>query len=106
MYCIFFTIYRFQFYSIDHVTLRATPILYFKMAEVEDGDSSYEEEEGSSSGGEEEDYEEEEEEEEEPLLKYGRFAKEVVNSLSQLPSTSEGEPKNVIVCMAVHPKVK
>lgn len=88
------------------MTLRATPILYFKMAEVEDGDSSYEEEEGSSSGGEEEDYEEEEEEEEEPLLKYGRFAKEVVNSLSQLPSTSEGEPKNVIVCMAVHPKVK
>ncbi|XP_003382724.1 PREDICTED: vacuolar protein sorting-associated protein 41 homolog [Amphimedon queenslandica] len=70
--------------------------------------SSYEEEEGSTSGEEAEDGEEEEEdddEDEEPLLKYSRFAKDVVNSLSQMPSnTTEGEPKNVIVCMAVHPK--
>lgn len=77
--------------------------------EVQGSESSYEEEEGSTSGEEAEDGEEEEEdddEDEEPLLKYSRFAKDVVNSLSQMPSsTNEGEPKNVIVCMAVHPKV-
>lgn len=49
--------------------------------------------------------EDEDEEEDEPVLKYGRFAKEVVNSLRHVPSGVEDEPKNVIVCMAVHPKV-
>ena len=58
------------------------------------------EESGSTVSTEEE---EEEEEDDEPVLKYKRFAKEVVNSLSQ--SGAEGEPKNVIICMAVHPKV-
>lgn len=68
------------------------------------GSGSYYE---TSSGEEDEqDQEEEDEEEDEPVLKYGRFAKDVVNSLSQMvPSGVEGEPKNVIVCMAVHPKV-
>ena len=75
--------------------------------EVQGSESSSEEEEGSTSGEEGEDGEEEEDDDdEEPLLKYSRFAKDVVNSLSQMPSsTNEGEPKNVIVCMAVHPKV-
>ena len=43
----------------------------------------------------------EESEEEEPVLKYKRFAKEVVFS------TCEGETgtRNVITCIAVHPKV-
>ena len=67
------------------------------------------EKESSEYSEEEEEYSEEEEEgsssedEEEPLLKYKRFAREVVNSLSQ---GSNGETKNVIVCMAVHPKVR
>ena len=43
--------------------------------------------------------EESEEEEDEPVLKYRRFAKEVVDSLC------EAQSKNVVVCMAIHKKV-
>ena len=45
-----------------------------------------------------------EEEEDEPVLKYRRFAKEVVDSLSQ-GSSHDSQTKNVIVCMAIHTKV-
>ena len=37
-----------------------------------------------------------------PVLKYKRFAKEVVNALQQ---GQDGDSKNVIQCMAVHTKV-
>ena len=46
----------------------------------------------------------EESEEDEPVLKYRRFAKEVVDSLSQ-GSSHDSPAKNVIVCMAIHTKV-
>ena len=73
----------------------------------ESGSSSAEEysEEDASSGGEEESSpesdEESEEEPEEPVLKYKRFAKDVVFGISEGP---EGH-KNIICCIAVHPKV-
>ena len=74
----------------------------------ESGSSSAEEysEEDASSGREEEsspesDEESEEEEPEEPVLKYKRFAKDVVFGISEGP---EGH-KNIICCIAVHPKV-
>ena len=60
-------------------------------------------EEESSEYSEEEEEDSSSDDENEPLLKYRRFAREVVNSLSQ---GSNGETKNVIVCMAVHPKVR
>lgn len=71
--------------------MAAAPLSYDN-PEEESSEYSEEEEEGSSS-----------DDEDEPLLKYRRFAREVVNSLSQ---GSNGETKNVIVCMAVHPKVR
>ena len=61
-----------------------------------------EEEEEESSQSEETTSEEDEEEEDEPVLKYKRFAKEAVMSISQ---GAEGE-KNIICCIAVHPKVR
>ena len=66
--------------------------------------SNEEESEESSCSEEEESGEETDssEEDEEPLLKYNRFAKAVVNSLNP----AQGETKNVIECMAVHPKVR
>ena len=63
-----------------------------------DEDGSCTDEEDGSEG------EESEEEEEEPVLKYRRFAKEVVDSLSQ-GSSHDSPAKNVIVCMAIHTKV-
>ena len=66
----------------------------------------YEDSEEDSDESEEESYtddEEESEEEEEALLKYRRFAKDVVNNLSK--GGQPGENRNVIQCMAVHPKV-
>lgn len=64
--------------------------------ESSEGDS------GSGSGESESEEEEEEEEEIEPVLKYKRFARDVVASISQ----SQGaEGSNVICCMAVHSKV-
>ena len=60
------------------------------------------EEEEESSQSEETTSEEDEEEEDEPVLKYKRFAKEAVMSISQ---GAEGE-KNIICCIAVHPKVR
>lgn len=72
------------------------------------GSSSAEEysEENASSGREEEsspesDEESEEEELEEPVLKYKRFAKDVVFDISEGP----GSHKNIICCIAVHTKV-
>ena len=67
---------------------------------------STEEGSGSENGSYEEGSEEESEEgasdhEEEPVLKYRRFAKEVVNSIS---GASE-EERNIICCISVHPKV-
>ena len=67
---------------------------------IEDEEES-EDEEGSSVSNDEE-TSSEDESPEEPLLKYKRFAKEVVNSLSQ---GEDGVTKNVIMCMAVHSKV-
>ena len=66
----------------------------------EDEDES-EDEEGSSVSNDEE-TSSEDDYAEEPLLKYKRFAKDVVNSLSQ---GEHGLTKNVIMCMAVHSKV-
>ena len=77
--------------------------------ESEDGsgsgseNGSYESSEGGSgSGSEETETESEEEEETEPVLKYKRFARDVVASISQ---SQGGEGSNVICCMAVHSKV-
>lgn len=66
----------------------------------EEGSFYSDEEETDESGSEEEG--DDEEDEDEPVLKYKRFAKEVVNALHQ---SQDGESKNVIQCMAVHPKV-
>ena len=74
-----------------------------------DGKLNVEGEEDEEYDDEEEDDESEEEsysgtdedESDEPLLKYKRFAKEVVNDLN----STQGETKNVIECMAVHSKV-
>ena len=74
--------------------------------DYEDGSSRSSESTGSSSnsksGDSEADSEEEEEEETEPVLKYKRFARDVVASISQ---GHGGEESNVICCMAVHSKV-
>ena len=70
----------------------------------ESGSTSGEEEyseEDASSGGEESTSGsdgESEEELEEPVLKYKRFAKNVVFGISE-------DQKNIICCIAVHPKV-
>lgn len=65
-------------------------------------DGSYEGESGEYSSeagsGSEEDGDDEEPE---PVLKYKRFAKEVVNSINE---GSDGD-KNIICCIAVHAKV-
>ena len=73
----------------------------------EDGSysSGYEDENGSESGsesgsGSSGSGDSSEEEEEEPVLKYKRFAKELVNTIS-----GSGEDRNIICCIAVHPKV-
>ena len=90
-------------YSTDVVTptfptMAAAPISYDNLgkesSEYSEEEEEYSEEEEESSSSDDED---------EPLLRYKRFAREVVNSLSQ---GSDGETKNVIVCMAVHPKVR
>lgn len=62
-------------------------------------------EEGSYGSGDESYTEEdsEEDDDEEALLRYRRFAKDVVNNLSK---GGPGENKNVIQSMAVHPKVR
>ena len=77
---------------------------------TEDGEGSSQsgsEESGSGSGsseeGEESGGEEEEEDEDEPVLKYKRFAKEVVSSIND-PRASN-MPVH-ICCIAVHPKVR
>lgn len=70
---------------------------YSSSGSYEEESGEYSSEAGSGSSGEEEDHEEEE-----PVLKYKRFAKEVVSSISE---GSDGE-KNIICCIAVHPKVK
>lgn len=64
------------------------------------GSSSYESSESES--GTETETEDESEEEVEPVLKYKRFARDVVASISQ---GQGGEKSNVICCMAVHSKV-
>ena len=64
----------------------------------ESGSGSGSSEEGEESGGEGE----EEEDEDEPVLKYKRFAKEVVSSIND-PRASN-MPVH-ICCIAVHPKV-
>ena len=56
----------------------------------------------NNSGSSESEAESDEEEEIEPVLKYKRFARDVVASISQGQS---GEESNVICCMAVHSKV-
>ena len=67
--------------------------------------SGYEDESGSESGSESasgtSSSGEGSEEEEEPVLKYKRFAKEVVSSISE--GVDGG--RNIICCIAVHPKV-
>ena len=67
------------------------------------GSCSYEST-GSDSGSRsnESEADSEEEEEIEPVLKYKRFARDVVASISQAHS---GHESNVICCMAVHSKV-
>ena len=59
-------------------------------------------EEGSGSGSSEEESgsETDSEGEEEPVLKYRRFARDVVSSIHD-----GGGDKNIICCIAVHPKV-
>ncbi len=71
-------------------------------------DEAIEEESGSDSdsGSESdsssyEDGEDSEDDTDEPVLKYSRFAKDVVNCLNP----AQGDTKNVIECMAVHSKV-
>lgn len=68
--------------------------------EEESGSGDSEEEETGSESTSYEESEEEEEEEEEPVLKYKRFAKDVVSSISEGP---DGE-RNIMRCIAVHPK--
>lgn len=69
-------------------------------SDTENGSSSY----GStgSGSGSESDADSEEEEEFEPVLKYKRFARDVIASISQ---GQGGEESNVICCIAVHSKV-
>ena len=64
--------------------------------EEEEGSSQYEESGSSSGSGEEES---EDEEEEEPVLKYRRFAKDVMASIS------EGGVQVYISCITTHSKV-
>lgn len=75
------------------------------LAAVEQLDEYTDEEESSPYTDDDEDddwSESEEEEEDKPVLKYRRFAKEVVNTLHQ---AQDRETMNVIQCMAVHRKV-
>ena len=65
-------------------------------------ESSYEEGSGSGSSEDGSGSETDSDGEEEPVLKYKRFAKDVVNSIHDGGS---GE-KNIICCIAVHPKVR
>ncbi|XP_064401865.1 vacuolar protein sorting-associated protein 41 homolog [Halichondria panicea] len=74
--------------------------------EEEEGseESSYEEESGSGeSDSETGSGSEEDTDEEEPVLKYKRFAKEVVSSIHDGTGMGSGE-RNIICCIAVHPK--
>ena len=64
-------------------------------------ENSYEEGSGSGSSEEESGSETDSEGEEEPVLKYKRFARDVVNSIHDGGSGD----KNIICCIAVHPKV-
>ena len=71
-------------------------------SEGEKGETGSSEETGSgSTATSEEDEEGEDEEDDEPVLKYKRFAKDVVARISE---ASDG-PANLICSMAVHPKV-
>ena len=75
--------------------------------EEEEGseESSYEGESGSGeSDSETGSGSEEDTDEEEPVLKYKRFAKEVVSSIHDGTGMGSGE-RNIICCIAVHPKV-
>lgn len=69
-------------------------------SDTENGSSSYGSTESES--GSESDADSEEEEEFEPVLKYRRFARDVIASISQ---GQGGEESNVICCIAVHSKV-
>ena len=69
-------------------------------SDTENGSSSYGSTESGS--GSESDADSEEEEEFEPVLKYKRFARDVIASISQ---GQGGEESNVICCIAVHSKV-
>ena len=82
--------------QVDNTHLNNDDEEYGSGSYDEDG-SCTDEEDGSED-------EESEEEEDEPVLKYRRFAKEVVDSLSQ-GSSHDSQAKNVIVCMAIHTKV-
>ena len=67
--------------------------------------SSYDEESGSGESDSQTDTESDEEsdsDEDEPVLKYRRFAKEVVTSIQGGKDSGE---RNIICCIAVHPKV-
>ena len=66
------------------------------------GSSETDDEDWSDDSDESEESDESEKEEKEPVLKYKRFAKEVVNALQQ---GQDGDSKNVIQCTAVHRKV-
>ncbi len=70
-------------------------------------ESSYDEESVSGDSSSETGTESEEKsdsDEEEPVLKYRRFAKEVVTSIQDGTGSGSGE-RNIICCIAVHPKV-
>ena len=69
-------------------------------SDTENSSSSYGSTESGS--GSESDADSEEEEEFEPVLKYKRFARDVIASISQ---GQGGEESNVICCIAVHSKV-
>lgn len=56
----------------------------------------------SGSGSETGSTSEDESDDEEPVLKYKRFAKDVVNAIHDGKDSGE---KNIICCIAVHPKV-
>lgn len=65
----------------------------------EEGDSN--ENSSNAESGDEAEEREKVKDEEEPVLKYSRFAKEVVSAINE---GSSGD-KNIICCIAVHPKV-
>ena len=75
----------------DESGLRRSPDDKNRLDDEYEG-STYTESESSNS---------EESEDEEPVLKYKRFAKEVVTSTCEGPDGA----RNIISCIAVHPKV-